>query len=483
MDYPSLSRFKSMDDFQTHWQGIGSQIDAMMDLNPANLGPAGPMAQPIAVHGRTLANRFCIHPMEGWDATSDGGPTEPTLRRWRRFGQSGAKLIWGGEAFAVEERGRANPNQLYLDAADKSVGHLESLRSSLREGHAELGEDPDSMYVGLQLTHSGRFARPFDSKLHPRVAFHHPVLEKKYDTAGSVHVLTDGELEAIGERFVVAARCAQQAGYDFVDVKCCHGYLLHEVLAGHTRPGPYGGSFENRTRLFRRIVEAIRADSPGLVIGVRLSAVDCYPFVSSEETGLGIPMDAEPQLPYDFGFGVDPNHPLQPDYAEPIRFLELLQSLDIELVNLSVGSPYYCPHLQRPAAFPPSDGYQPPEDPLLSVARQLEVVRRCKQAVPGLKYVGSGYSYLQQFLPYVAQYEVENNHTDFVGLGRMVLSYPEMVADFLQGKPMQRKKICRTFSDCTTGPRHGKISGCFPLDDYYRSMPLAAEIRKLRPKK
>ena len=156
------------------------------------------------------------------------------------------------------------------------------------------------------------------------------------------------------------------------------------------------------------------------------------------------------------------------DLTEPLAFLDILKELDIQLVCITGGSPYYTPHIQRPALFPPSDGYQPPEDPLLGVARQIEVVAALKQQRPDLTYVGSGFSYLQEWLPNVAQNMVRTGQTDFVGLGRMVLSYPELPADVLAGNPMRRKHICRSFSDCTTGPRNGLISGCYPLDDYYK---------------
>ena len=85
--------------------------------------------------------------------------------------------------------------------------------------------------------------------------------------------------------------------------------------------------------------------------------------------------------------------------------------------------------------------------------------------------MSSGYSYLQEFLPHVAQACVREGWFDAVGLGRMVLSYPELPADVLAGRPLARKQICRTFSDCTTAPRNGLVSGCYPLDPFYRERP------------
>ena len=89
---------------------------------------------------------------------------------------------------------------------------------------------------------------------------------------------------------------------------------------------------------------------------------------------------------------------------------------------------------------------------------------------------------LDEWLPHVAQYNVRNKLTDFVGLGRMVLSYPEMPSDVLAGKQMDRKRICRTFSDCTTGPRTGLISGCYPLDAFYKERPEALTLKEFKKK-
>ena len=143
--------------------------------------------------------------------------------------------------------------------------------------------------------------------------------------------------------------------------------------------------------------------------------------------------------------------------------------LQVATVNFSAGSPYYNPHIQRPAFFPPSDGYQPPEDPLVGCVRQMNIVRQLKAAAPGLPVVGSAYTYLQEYAPLVGQALVRENWVDFVGLGRMVLSYPDMPADCLEAGALRSAKlICRTFSDCTTAPRNGIISGCYPLDDFYK---------------
>ena len=450
-------------------------------------GEDSPLARPIQADGITIGNRFAIHPMEGWDGTADGRPTEYTARRWRHFGRSGAKLIWGGEAVAVRHDGRANPNQLLI--AEHTRDDLARLRETVVAEHRQMTGSTDGLFIGLQLTHSGRYSRPSDDeRAEPRILYHHPLLDKRLGLPADYPLLTDGDIREIIEDFHRAARMAYEIGFDFVDIKHCHGYLGHEFLSATTRAGDYGGSFENRTRFLREVVEGVRAVAPGLRIGVRLSAVDSIPFnpqtngngSKSGHLGKGVPESFEGMLPYRWGFGVDVTNPVEADLTEVITFLALLDDLGIRLVNISAGSPYYNPHIQRPAMFPPSDGYQPPEDPLIGVARQMEVTRRLKQRFPGLLIVGSAYTYLQDFLPNVAQAVVRQGWADVVGLGRMVLAYPELPWDVLQGRPLKRKRLCRTFSDCTTAPRAGLPSGCYPLDDFYKQTETAAQLKQIK---
>ena len=480
MQFPKVAQLRTPAGLLSHWQKLG--FSWPVDDRIWTAAEGSPMARPLRVGERTVGNRWCIHPMEGWDGTIDGHPTDWTRRRWRRFGESGAKLIWGGEAAAVQPDGRANPQQLMATQM-----HLESWRQLLgllKEGHREamtkLGQsgEPDDLLVGLQLTHSGRYARPHGKALEPRIAFHHPLLDQRVgiDPGDDSLMWTDQQLEALGDRFVDSARVAWAAGFDFVDVKACHGYLMHELLGARDRAGRFGGDLDGRSRLLRSIIERIREEIPQLIVGVRLSLYDAIPF--QRQGDHGEPMSWEPGRPYELGFGVDPQDPTKPDLTEPIALLRLLQKSGVQMVNLTSGSPYYTPHLQRPAAFPPSDGYPPPEDPLAGVARHLEMAKRCKDAIADLVMVGSGYTYLQDFLPHVAQGSVRSGAIDCVGLGRMVLSYPHLPVDTLSGTAVQRKLVCRTFSDCTTAPRKGLISGCYPLDRHYKDSPEAAELAK-----
>ncbi len=475
VEFTPPGRHKSLTSFRKELARVAPELSCDAELE----GRGGPLGKPLEAFGTTLSNRFAIHPMEGWDGNVDGTPSELTLARWRNFGVSGAALIWGGEAFAVQADGRANPNQLWLNPAADVAAGMAALRNALDEGRRDSSVE-DRFVAGLQLTHSGRFARPTAAGPAPRIAHHHPILDGRLGLDAQTPLLTDGELEGIGVNYVRAAEHAQAAGFDFVDVKACHGYLMHELLAARTRPGPYGGSFEGRTRLFRRIVAGIRRDCPGLGIATRVSIADVIPFTKDAESGRGTPASDAEGLPYQHGFGVDPEQPCTFALEEPFLFLELCRELGLREISITAGSPYTCPHLQRPATYPPSDGYLPPADPLIDVARHLSLVRACKRAFPELVFVGAGYTYFQDYLLHVAQHELRAGHVDLVGLGRMVLSYPTLPADALNGLVPARKRICRTFSDCTTAPRHGLVSGCYPLDPRYKALPEAAEVRRIK---
>ena len=471
--YTRIAQLRTPEQFAEHIQSLGIQLDFDAELISV---PGSPLARPYILPNIKLTNRFCILPMEGWDGTTDGKPSELTTRRWERFGQSGAKLIWGGEAVAVRPDGRANPNQLVINEAN--LIDLANLRESLIRAHSARW-NTDDLLIGLQLTHSGRFCRPNDKKkLKPQILYSHPLLNQKFGLPDGYPVMSDDDIACLIKDYIKAAKFAQKAGFAFVDIKHCHGYLGHEFLSAVGRDGKYGGNFENRTRFLREIVDGIHAEVPGMEIGVRVSAYDFIPF-KANENGVGKP--EEWQGEYRYAFGGDGSG-VGIDLSEPHQFLGLCEALGVRLVNITAGSPYYVPHIQRPALFPPSDGYKPPEDPLVGVARLINATAELKAKHPNLCVVGTGYSYLQEWLPNVAQNVVRTDKADFVGLGRMVLTYPEMCADVLEGKPLQRKKICRTFSDCTTAPRNGLVSGCYPLDAFYKERPESGLLKEVKKK-
>ncbi len=474
--YPRIASFRSAASLAGHLKQLGWDFP----FDEAILAsPGSPLSQPLRLPWgdgwRQVGNRFAVQPMEGWDAERDGTPSDLTTRRWRRFGLSGAKLIWGGEAVAVLPEARGNPRQLILN--ERTASAIARLRLQVVQAHQDRFGESRDLVIGLQLTHSGRFSRPStDSGLEPIIVYHHPILDRMYPPCASRKPVSDAQVGRIVEAFGRAARLAQDIGFDFVDLKHCHGYLGHEFLSAYHRPGPYGGSFQNRTRFLRELVGAVRASSPGLEIGVKFSAYDSVPYHADPESGRGVPAGAAGYLPYTWGFGVDNEDPSRPDLSESKALLALLHSLRVRLVNISAGSPYHSPHLQRPALFPPCDAYLPPEDPIAGAARLLAAAAELKQGAEGQVFVSTGWSYFQDFLPHFAQALVRARWMDFVGLGRMILAYPELPADVLEKGALDRKRICRTLSDCTNGPRNGLVSGCYPLDSFYRGRPEAKQL-------
>ena len=424
--FPQVKSLRSPEAFLEHVASLDVEIPYRHRVDG---GEPSPLARPLDVAGRSIDNRFCVLPMEGWDGTDDGRPTDLVRRRWSRFGASGAGLVWGGEAFAVHPDGRANPRQLCAGPTSSE---------DLAELHALL--DP-AQVTGLQLTHSGRWA------VASRPARHDPLLDAR--RAGPL--LTDDERKALVDHYVHAAILARDVGFDFVDVKICHGYLLHEVVGGD-------GPLEARAELPLAILDAVRRE--GIAVGVRLSAFDAVPHRRGED-GTG-----EPEARVD-RWGFD----------DPVGLVDLL---GVDLVCVTGGSPYYCPHVQRPAYFPPSDGYDPPEDPLAGVARLLGAARALKAARAHVTVVATGLSYLQEHVGAVAAALVDDGWADAVGLGRMMLSYPDLPRDVLAGADLDRHRICRTFSDCTTAPRNGLVSGCWPLDPFYKSRPDRTQLAAVK---
>lgn len=444
-----------------------------------------PLFQPVTIGSRQIGNRLCIQPMEGCDGTLDGLPDELTYRRYRRFGAGGAKLIWG-EATAISEDARMNPRQLWIHPGSASA--LETMLADCRAAHRETCGTDSDLLLGLQLTHSGRY-----SYRHPLVALrdplHDPVtLDKstgKFLTS-DYPLLTDSDLQRIEDQFVTAAKLAQQIGCDFVDLKQCHRYLLSELLAAKDRPGNYGGSLENRTRLIRNVIQRIRTEVPDLILVSRMNAYDGVPYrgVQQGDELLGEPRPHD--LPIRSAFGVSEHDHLQEDLTEPRQVAQWLAEWGISLINVTMGNPYANPHVVRPAEFAPVDGYHAPEHPLVGVGRHLRITREIQAAVPSIPVVGSGYSWLQEYALHVGAAEVAAGYVGLVGLGRATLSQPDFARVAQETGAFDRKRICRTFSYCT-GLMRNKLhptgqfpTGCPPFDkEAYADLWKQAEALRL----
>jgi 2,4-dienoyl-CoA reductase-like NADH-dependent reductase (Old Yellow Enzyme family) len=420
-----------------------------------------------------VPNRFVAHPMEGWDGDpATGEPTEDVYRRWERIGASGCAIAWGVEAFAVDTEYRANRNQVVF--VDRNAKAIAFGIKRMRAAHAKACGTASPLVIGAQLTCSGRYSygRPDGSPL--LLMYHHPELDQRLKAGPETPLMTDTKCEDLVGQYARAAKLAVEVGFDFIDIKACHRYWLNEALAAKTRPGPYGGSFENRVKLFLMIVDAIRREvGPAFLLGSRLSAYDGVPFEEDPSTkrpglkGYGRPVLFD--IPYRWGWGVNEANPLESDLAEPALLIGLLKAKGLTVFNITAGSPYSNPHLSRPTDSPPVDGYQPAWDPLKEVAQHMRLTRAVKGAHPDVTVVGTGYSYLQQFKAHAAEFNLAAGRVDFAGLGRATLAYPDeakQVLDTGTAKPSRGKVVCTGDSACTTGPRMGLKSGCI-YDPYY----------------
>ncbi|MBC7819316.1 MAG: NADH:flavin oxidoreductase [Planctomycetaceae bacterium] len=472
-------RYKTAADVVADAERLGLSHIAMSD-------DLSVMFQPIEVGGRTVGNRWAIQPMEGCDGTLDGLPDELTFRRYVRFGSGGAKLIWG-EATAIAADARMNPRQLWLH--DGSAAAIEKMLTDCRTAHREsCGHDGD-LLLGLQLTHSGRF-----SFRRPLLATHDPILDPltKDKSTGqfvdaSFPLLTDDDLKRIEDQYVVAARLTARIGCDFIDIKQCHRYLLSELLAAKNRPGNYGGSLENRTRLVRNVITRIRAELPSLLIASRFNAYDGIPYRGAGEEFIGEPCPHE--LPLTTAFGTNPHDHLRDDLAEPLQLARWLREWGVCLLNVSLGNPYANPHLVRPAEYPPVDGYKPPEHPLIGVDRHFRIAACVQNEVPDIPVIGSGYSWLQDFVAQAAAANVSLGRAAFAGLGRGTLSQPDFVKELADTGRLDRKRVCRTFSYCTNlmrtkdHPLGQYATGCPPFDkEVYGPLWKEAEAKRVNPK-
>ncbi len=467
-------KYKSPNDLIDDARSFGQTLELAENLQP--------LFEPVIVGGRTVGNRLCVQPMEGCDGTLDGLPDDLTYRRYERFGAGGAKLLWG-EATAICDEGRMNPRQLWLH--DRSASAIERMLQQCRAAHRAAGFDDGDLLLGLQLTHSGRYGYK-----QPQLATHCPLLDPltRDKTTGktvdaSYPLLTDDDLRRIEDQYVTAAHFAAKIGCDFVDLKQCHRYLLSELLGATNRPGPYGGSLENRTRLIRNVIGRIRGELPHLILATRMNAFDGVPHRGEGDEFVGVPVPHT--LPVVTAFGTDPYSPANPLLDEPLQVVRMLKAAGIALFNISLGNPYANPHYVRPAEVRPVDGYDAPEHPLNGVLRHFAITAAVQQSIPDVPVVGSGYTWLQEFFPAAGAANVAAGRCAFVGLGRGTLSQPDFAAHLQRTGKLERKTVCRTFSYCTNlmrtkdHPLGQYPTGCPPFDkDVYG--PLWDEVKAKR---
>lgn len=425
--------YKSLGDVRSTAQQLGEDLPLSEQTDI--------LFQPLPLkNGITLKNRIALQPMEGSDGTADGAPGPLTERRYHRFAVGGAGLIWF-EAVATAPEVRASPHQLYL--TEQNLSHFQRLVAQIKEiGLKENGFAP---VVIMQATHSGRYSKP-EGVPAPIIAYNNPLFEKDGPIDAS-RIVTDDALSAYAARYEQTARLCREAGFDGIDVKCCHRYMANELLSAYQRPGRYGGSFENRTRFLRECYQAAAAGAgPGFLKTSRLNVYDGYP--------------------YPYGFGVSPEGGVAPVLEEGIALGRLLQeAFDIPLLNVTIGNPYTNPHVNRPYD---SGAYVPPEHPFTGLARMMSCVGQM-QAALDIPVVGSAFSYLRQFAPNLAAGMVEGGHAAVAGFGRMAFADPDFPKQLEDEGSIPAGAVCVTCGRCAALLRAGGPSGCVVRDEAYRT--------------
>ncbi len=420
---------------------------------------------PVYMPGKTLLNRFVVLPMEGADGDPSGRPSELTLRRYKRFAEGGSGTIWF-EATAVAAKARSNPHQLWIHPETKN-GFRRLVKETRLAAHKKFGHDHNLLLI-LQLTHSGRFARP-DGRPFPVVAQPNPVLDAEMGLSADSHLISDGELDDLQERFVAAAELAAEVGFDGVDIKACHGYLISELLGACARTDSrYGGGFENRVRFLIETAHKIRRTNPELIVTSRLSIFDA--------------------IPRPYGFGVDADDAGRPDLSEPVELIRRLIGLGFPLIGISLGIPAHRPHFGRPHDKPLIGQDLPAEHPLVGVARWLRLTAEVQEVFPSLPIVTAGYSWLRRFFPPAAAAMVERGRASLIGLGREALAYPDCVNDLAANGLLDSRRVCLCCSKCSQLLRTGTNVGCAVRDaayyqaEYRRARKLAKEVQRSEKK-
>lgn len=446
--------YATLEEMQAQIKALALDIPLSADLKP--------LVQPVRVGGLLAPNAFAVLPMEGCDSNPDGSPGELVERRYLRFAGGGAGLLWW-EANAVVEEGRANELQMML--TDENLGRFAALvKKSMAEAARRNGKDHRPINI-LQLTHSGRYSRPKGHKAAPLVPQHDPILDPRVRFASDGPLLSDAYLDGLVGKYAHSAKLAREAGFDGVDVKCCHRYLLSELLASHTREGKFGGSFENRTRLIGDIIDAVRREvGEDFIIACRFNVFDAHP--------------------YPYGFGGDKQDFWKFDATEPMAFVRLLKEKGVGLLSNSAGNPYYIyPQVTRPFDQSSLGVPVPDEHPLQSVERLFQFTRMIQKEAGKVPVVGNGYSWLRQFLPHAGAANLASGGCSFVGLGRSSFAYPDAPRDVLEKGAMNPKLCCTTCSKCTQIMRDHGTTGCVMRDarvyaPLYKRFRAEAEARE-----
>ena len=434
-----LFHYKTLEDVKAKAAELGLTLPFAEDTHA--------LATPLTVRNIPFPNRMGIAPMEGADSLPDGSPSDYTTRRYVKEAVGGAAIIWF-EAISIVEEGRSSQTQLLL--TKDNLAAYQKLTAAVKE--AGMKANGYAPYLILQANHSGRYSNP-DNKPAPMIAYRHPELEQ-YRIADDSCIVSDDYLKGLEQKFGEAAALAKQAGFDAVDIKSCHGYLLAELSSAYTRPGPYGGSYENRTRLLKNAILAAKPyEDDSFMVTARLGIYDGYA--------------------YPYGFGVSEGSGLTPDLTEPIRLVaELHRDYGLDLIGLTMGNPYATTHVTRPFD---AGKYPPDEHPFEGLARMIHGIGAVKKAVPGIAVLGSAPTYLRQFADLYAAGAVEQGLCDGMLFGRMAFADPDFANEILHTGRIDPGRVCLTCGKCGDLIRAHKPTGCV-IRDSKTFMPFYREF-------
>ena len=436
-DNPNLFAYRSLDEIKREAASKNLRIPFADDLQ--NKIPL--FKKPVEIDGAVCPNRFCIHPVEGCDGDGEGTPRELTFRRYAKFAKGGSGMIWV-EATAITPEGRANPRQLMI--TEKNKDSYKKLVQTIREGAADENGNKIRPYLILQLTHSGRYSKP-TGKPEPMIFHHSKVLDPSHNLPGDYPLVTDDYLDALQDKFVTAARLALECGFDAVDVKCTHGYLLPEILSAHTRTDSrYGGSFENRSRMITGVVSRIKDEVPGIAVTSRINVYDGYA--------------------YPYGFGMKTDGSMDADLSEPALLFKKLKKLGVNMINIAYGNPYFNPYVERPYDMPSQGVDISAEHPLVTIDRMINLTKEMKDNCGDIISVSVGYTWLREYFPHAAAAVLEEGSADLIGVGRMAFAYPDYANDLFKNGNLSYEKTCITCSSCTQIMRDGGRAGCVIRD-------------------
>ena len=420
--------YKSLEEIQAKSEKLGVHLPFATDT--------AALKEPLSFGKVTLPNRMGIAPMEGADGLADGSPSELTLRRYEREAVGESGMIWF-EAISIVPEGRSSAHQLML--TEENLEAYKQFTYKVKEaGRKANGFAP---FLVMQANHSGRYSNP-GGKPAPLIAYRHPDYEKLRKADDSC-IVSDDYLKSLEEKLGQAALLAKKAGFDAVDIKSCHGYLLAELTSAYNRKGQYGGSFENRTRLLRNGIAAAKAyEEDTFLVTARIGVFDGFP--------------------YPYGFGVKEGKGIQPDMEEPIALMKILyEDYHMPMVNLTMGNPYVSTHVTRPFD---QGKYVPEEHPLYGVARLINGIGEVKKAVPGMVISASGPSYLRQYSDLFAAGAIKEGLCDQMLFGRMSFANPEFPKQIIENGRVDSKKVCISCGKCGDLIRAGKPTGCVVRD-------------------